>query len=342
MDHHNMTYLYYPSQTMDSYSDLEDIIAYQNVISRAMHTYIGILLPLGLLSGIFCTIIIIKNNIRSHIFENLDFYILNLTITDITITLYSFTVITRPDYLEITNVSCSVLASFFNLSYFYSQYLLVLMLPMFVIFSNSISNIVVTKARQSPLVCVCVTLAVSLLLSLLAMSLMGTYWDPDNITHCQFDPLNSKPAYDFVKFTAGFCIPSIVIVLFLGFLIALLKSAEDTTIKKNVKEHLVVLLHISVLFTCRLFYNIMLLRRTQLKLLGDLMSPGDELITNIAELVMLSGSCINLIFTLTLHRPCRLGVWNSLQFIKNKCCGTRNANEIEMEGPSNEPLRHNH
>ncbi|KAM4631804.1 uncharacterized protein O3C94_018392 [Discoglossus pictus] len=320
--------LHYPSKSQDS-TDIEDIIASQNVISRAMHTYIIILAPLGLLAGIFSLVIIIRNNVKQRILENLDFYILNLAITDIIIILYSFTIITRPDYLEVTNLSCGALSSFFNLSYFYSNYLLLLMFPTFIIF-NSSTNVVATKIIQSPLVCVSVTLFLSLLMSLLAVSLMGTYNDLYKLTYCQLDPLNAKPEYDFVKFAVGFCVPSFFLLLFFLLLVVCIIKAEDDTMKKEVQSHIVILINILIVFSCRLFYNIMLLRRAQLKLQHLDMSTREELLMNIAELLMFSGSCFNLIFILTLHRPCQLGAWKALLHIKKQCCRMQTSNDIEM------------
>lgn len=134
MGHPNMSELYYPSQTLGNpYIAIEDIISSQNIISRVMHSYLGILVPLGLLAGIFSLVVLIKNKIKHQTMENLDFYLLCLAITDITIILYSFTSSVRPDYLEISNMSCGVLCLFFNISYFFSQYLLLVMLLMLLV-----------------------------------------------------------------------------------------------------------------------------------------------------------------------------------------------------------------
>ncbi|KAM8960424.1 uncharacterized protein RCH25_036122 [Pelodytes ibericus] len=325
MELRNTTWLFYPSQGGNTYADIEEIIASQNVISRVVHSYFGILVPLGLLAGIVSVIIITCNKIRHH----LDFYLLNLAIADITIVLYSFTAITRPDYMEITNLSCGVIAALFNLSYFYSQYILLLVLFLLVYLSRPNTSSWVIRVTECRTMCMCFTLLFSLVMSLVAVSLLGTYKHLNTMTHCQLDPLNALPEYDLVKFSVGFCIPSLLVLLLLALLVVW-PRAEDSEVKKRLKDHVAVLLNISVVFACRLFYNIMLLRRTGLKLQEVYLYPREELVMNVAELVLLSGSCISLMSTLTLHGPCRLGVWKAFQFIKRKCGGMQASSNVEM------------
>uniref|UniRef100_A0A8C5Q2P7 G-protein coupled receptors family 1 profile domain-containing protein n=1 Tax=Leptobrachium leishanense TaxID=445787 RepID=A0A8C5Q2P7_9ANUR len=321
MAHRNTSRLFYPSQHLDHHTDIEDIIASQNIISRVMHSYFGILVPLGLLSGMVSIGIIIWNKVKQQALGHLDFYLLTLAITDLTIILYSFTAITRPDYMEISNLSCGALASLFNLNYFYSQSLLILMLLLLIFGNKPNTNSLMTKASKHRIMSVCFTLLLSLVLSLLTAALIGTTGELNDKTNCQLDPLNSTPEYDFVKFSFGFCLPSLLVLILLVILVVQLQSG-NSGIKQKVQDEGVVLLDISVMFLCRLFYNVMLLRRTLLKLQNLYLYPREELILNIAEIVLFSGSCVSLMFTLTLHKPCRLGVWKALQFIKKKCVGT--------------------
>ncbi|XP_063790620.1 atypical chemokine receptor 3-like [Pseudophryne corroboree] len=324
MDLQNMSGLFYPSQTLGGpYTDIEYIIRSQNIISRVMHSYFGILVPLGLLAGIISLTILIKNKLKHQMLENLDFYLLILASTEISIILYSFTSTTRPGYLETSNLSCGVLSVFFNISYFFSQYLLLMMFFMLIIMDNSImANIV-----QNRLGCVTLTLIFSVLMSVATVSLLGTYNRLQNITYCQLDPLNAKPEYDFTKFTVGFCVPSIILLIFYILLIVQARSADNATGNEKVQAHIVILFNVSVMFICRLFYNIMLIRRTSLKIHGLYLSPNEELVMNIAELVVFSGSCIRLIFILALHTPCREGFKNSLQFLR-KCGRTDTSNNV--------------
>ncbi|KAM5152300.1 uncharacterized protein ACMZJ9_010504 [Mantella aurantiaca] len=327
MGYPNMSELHYPSQTLGSpYIAIEDIISSQNIISRVMHSYLGILVPLGLLAGIFSLVVLIKNKIKYQIMENLDFYLLCLAITDITIIMYSFTSSTRPDYLEISNISCGVLCLFFNISYFFSQYLLLVMLLMLVV-DMSASESRMIKFITNWLGCLSLTMLFSVTMSLVTVSLLGTYSSLQNITHCQLDPLNASPNYDLVKFSIGFCVPSIFILLLSVLLIVQVQRTDEVTRKEKLHGPKVILLDICIMFVCRLFYNIMLLRRMRLKIVGSFLTPREEMVMNIAELVVFSGSCIRLICTMTLHKPCWDGVKKSLQFFR-KLCKTETSNSV--------------
>ncbi|OCT64166.1 uncharacterized protein LOC108701566 [Xenopus laevis] len=326
----NQTELYYPSQTLSPDIDIEEVIYSQNVISRVLHGYIGIMVPLGLLSGIAILAIIIRKQIRHQIMENVDFYLLSVAVTDLTIILYSFTAITRPSYMEITNLACGAVSSLFNMSYFTTQNLLLLMFLTMIAPNTSTLSSLMTMVNQNRLATLSVTVIFSILLSLLATSLLGTHKSLQATTFCQLDPLNAKPEYDLVKFTAGFCLPTLFMLLFFLLLVYQLRQAEDSTVKETIQAQKVTILHVAILFVCRLFYNIMLIRRASLKLCVLSMSPREELLFNIAELMVFSGSSLNLIFTLTLHGPCRLGVWKALRFLKKLCCKSQTYDGVEM------------
>ncbi|XP_041434251.1 uncharacterized protein LOC121398861 isoform X2 [Xenopus laevis] len=303
----NKTGLYYPSQTLDPEIDIEEVIFSQNIISRVLHGYIGIMVPLGILIGITILAIIIRKRICHQNMENMDFYLLSMAVTDLTIILYSLTAITRPSYMEITNLACGAISSLFNVSYFTSQNLLLLMFLTMIAPNSSTLRSLTAMVNHNRLATLSVTVLFSVLLSLLATSLLGTHKDLHTTTFCQLDPLNAKPEYDLVKFTAGFCFPTLLTLLFFLLLVYQLRQAEDSTVKENVQAQKVTLLHVVVMFASRLFYNVMLIRRTSLKLCVLSMSPIEELLFNTAELVLFSGSSLNLLFTLTLHGPCRLG-----------------------------------
>ncbi|KAE8579530.1 hypothetical protein XENTR_v10024081 [Xenopus tropicalis] len=326
----NKTGLYYPSQTLGPEIDVEEVIFSQTVISRVLHGYIGIMVPLGLLSGITILAIIIRKKIRHQTMENLDFYLLSVAVTDLTIILYSFTAITRPSYMEITNLACGAISTLFNVSYFTTQDLLLLMFFTMVAPNSSMLSSLLTTVNQNRLATMSVTVLFSILMSLLAASLLGTHKELHTTTFCQLDPLNAKPEYDLVKFTAGFCFPTLLTLLLLLLLVYQLRRAEDSTVKENIQTQKATLLHVAIMFVCRLFYNVMLIRRASLKLCVLSMSAREELLFNAAELVVFSGSSLNLIFTLTFHGPCRLGVWKALHFLKKLCCKSQTYDGVEM------------
>lgn len=164
-------------------------------------------------------------------------------------------------------------------------------------------------------------------MSLATVSLLETYSNLQNVTHCQLDPLNASPKYDLVKFSIGFCVPSLIILVLSVLLVVQVQRQDQVTRKEKLHGSMVVLLGIAIMFACRLFYNIMLLRRMRLKIFGFYLSLREELVMNIAELVVFSGSCIRLICTMTLHKPCWDGVKKSLQFFR-KMCRTETSNSV--------------
>ncbi|XP_025034479.1 uncharacterized protein LOC102456427 isoform X1 [Pelodiscus sinensis] len=320
---HNMTWISYPSHSLDSSIKIEDLIASQNVISRFMHCYIAFFVPTGLIAGIFILTIFIKN--LQHNLKKLDTFLFYFTISNIVMILFSFTVITRPGYLMATYLGCGVLSFFFNVSYFNSQYLLILMLLAFLLNRFPSSTAVMTKAIQRPLLCVGFVLACAFCISLVVVSLLGT----DNyhkVTNCQLDPLFALPEYEIIKFSFGFGIPLFFQIF--CFILFFVKEAqpEAPTLKKNVQTYLAVLTITITMFACRLFYNIMILSRTTLKIHKSIGTPKNELMMNIAEIVLFSESCISLIFILSLHKPYQAGI---LKIIMNliKVCRKDTTNE---------------
>ncbi|XP_025068145.1 uncharacterized protein LOC112551408 [Alligator sinensis] len=301
---HNMTWIRYPSSSWDSSTNIEDVIASQNIISRFMHCYIAFFVPAGLLTGILILIIFIKEYLQHRILENLNIFLLDFTISNIAMIFFSFTVIPRPGYLKATHLGCGALSFFFNVSYFNSQYLLILMLlTLLGPFSSRASWI--TRATQSPLLCVGFILTCAFCMSLVVVALLGT----DNYhvnTDCQVDPLFAWPEYEIIKFTFGFGIP--LILQLLCFILFFIKAAQSEAgiLRKNI--HIYMLVITITMFACRLFYNVMILYRTMLKIQESIGTFKTELMMNIAEIILFIESCVSLIFILCLHKPLKNGI----------------------------------
>uniref|UniRef100_A0A8C3TAL8 G-protein coupled receptors family 1 profile domain-containing protein n=1 Tax=Chelydra serpentina TaxID=8475 RepID=A0A8C3TAL8_CHESE len=304
---HNMTWIRYPSRSLDPSIGIEDLIVSQNVISRFMHCYIAFFVPIGLIAGIFILTIFIKNYLRHSVLEKLDIFLFYFTISNIVMIFFSFTVITRPDYLMATHLGCGALSFFFNVSYFNSQYLLIFMLLAFLLNRFPPTTVLMTNATQSPMLCVGFVLTCAFCISLVVVALLGT----DNYhkeTDCQLDPLFAWPEYEIIKFSFGFGIPLFFQIL--CFILFFVKEAqpEAPTLRENIQAYLAVLTITITMFVCRLFYNIMILSRTTLKIHKSIGTPKNELMMNIAEIVLFSENCISLIFILCLHKPCQAGI----------------------------------
>ncbi|XP_065588994.1 uncharacterized protein LOC136046365 [Cyrtonyx montezumae] len=328
MSAHNMTWISYPSKSLAFISpeEIEAFIASQNIISRLMHCYIAFFVPTGLIAGVCILVIFIKSYVQNKAMEHLDTLLLHFTISNITMILLSFTVITRPDYVRATRLACSVLSFVFNLSYFSSQHVLVLMLLMLLLKRFPLRT-ALSKVTQRPMLCVGCVLLCAFCLSLTEAVLVGT----DNYhleTDCQLDPLFAWPEYEIVKFTFGFGIPSFLQLLSFTTLLAKEAPAEAPPLRQHIRTYLAVFTVSTTTFICRLFYNIMILFRTTLKLQKSIGTPKDELVMNIAEIVLFSESCASLVFILCLHKPCRDRV---LEVIRN--CRRTHSTNAHLEIP---------
>ncbi|KGL79020.1 hypothetical protein N309_04191, partial [Tinamus guttatus] len=302
---HNMTWISYPSKNFAFISpeDIEAFIASQNIISRLMHCYIAFFVPIGLIAGICILIIFIKNYLRVKAIENLDLLFLHFTISNIIMIFFSFTVIPRPDYIKATHFTCKILSFFFNLSYFSSQHLFILVL-LIVLLKRFPPRTALSKATQSPILAVGCVLTYAFCLSLCESVLLGT----DNYhleTDCQLDPLFAWPEYEIIKFTFGFAIPSFLQIICFTVLFAKAAPARSPPLQLHIRTYVAVVPISIIMFICRLFYSIMILRRTTFKLQKSTGTPENELVMNIAEIVLFCESCTSLVFVLCLHEPCK-------------------------------------
>ncbi|NWV15960.1 OPSG protein, partial [Ptilonorhynchus violaceus] len=304
MTSHNMTWISYPSKTQPfpSQEEIEAVIASQNIISRLMHCYIAFFVPTGLIAGICILIIFIKNYLQKKR-ESLDLLLLHFTISNIIMIIFSFTVITRPDYLLATHLACSVLSFFFNFGYFNSQYVFILTL-LILLLERFPSQSALCKATQRPILCVGFVLSSTFCLALTEAVLVGT----DNYelqAHCQLDPLFAWPEYEIVKFTFGFGIPSLLQILCFAVLFAKEAPAGAPALQQHIRTYPAVYAISVTISICRLFYNIMILFRATLKLQRSIGTTKNELAMNIAEIVLFCESCASLLFILCFHKPCK-------------------------------------
>lgn len=328
MTSHNMTWISYPSKNLAFISpeEIEAFIASQNIISRLMHCYIAFFVPTGLIAGICILIVFIKNYLQYKVIENLDLLLLHFTISNIIMIFLSFTVITRPDYLKATHYTCNVLSFFFNFSYFNSQYVLILTL-LILLLKRFPARTALSKATQRPILCVGFVLIYAFCLSLTEAVLVGT----DNYhleADCQLDPLFAWPEYEIIKFTFGFGFPSFLQILCFTVLFAKKAPAEGPALQQHIRTYPAAYLISITIFICHLFYNIMILFRTTLKLQKSIGTPKNELVMNIAEIVLFCESCVSLVFILCFHKPCKDEI---LKVIQN--CRRENTANNHLEIP---------
>ncbi|XP_007443130.1 uncharacterized protein LOC103057955 [Python bivittatus] len=337
---HNMTWMKYPSLSKDPSTNFEDIIFSQQVISRFMHAYIACFVPAGLLAGIVILGICIKNY-RSRTLETLDVLFFPQTISSIFLILLSLTIAVRPAYLKLSYIKCGTLSFFFSLGYFCSQYLLVLMVLNLFLSRHPPQNAFISKVYRNPKVCVGFVLMCSSCLALIPSALLGIE-NYQAETDCQLDPLFVWPEYEIIKFTFGFCAPSLFELLCL--VLAFVKKTRPDSHRsgKNTYPLSAILVMVTTRLVCHLFYNIMILSRTSLKIKGDIGTPQNELVMNIAEVVLFGESCVSLVILLCLHRPYRTTLLNTLKNLTTTCRRRRESNrslEIQETQPGPSEIR---
>ncbi|KAJ6655955.1 hypothetical protein lerEdw1_004540 [Lerista edwardsae] len=311
---HNMTWVKYPSKSQDPSTNLLDIIASQDIISRFMHGYIGLFVPAGLLAGVIILTIFIKSSVQRTL-GKLDVLLFAYAASNIAMVLFSFTVITRPAYLQVSYLECGVLSFFFNFTYFHSQYLLVTMALSFLLQRRPPKNAMISKAHQNPVAGVGCALVRAFCAALIVVALLGVQSYHEK-TDCQLDPLFAWPEYEIVKFTFGFALPSLSQLLCWG--LSFIRKAQEDALPSS-RPYWTVLIITTTTFVCRLFYNVMILSRTSLKMQRSIGTPQNELTMNIAEILLFGESCVSLVIILCFHEPCRNGLLNIMTNLTKVC-----------------------
>ncbi|XP_070616310.1 uncharacterized protein [Erythrolamprus reginae] len=322
---HNMTWMRYPSLSKDPSTNFEEIIFAQQVISRFMHAYIGVFVPTGLLAGVVILGICIQNY-RNHVLGKFDALFCSQTLVNLFIVFVSLTIAVRPAYLQTSYLGCGTLSFFFNLGYFSSQLLLLLLILSLFLARHPPQNPLIGKAHRSPAVCVGFVLMCSFCAALILSALLGIEHYQGE-TDCQLDPLFAWPEYEIIKFALGFCAPSLAELL-LGILAFVKKApAGRYSSGKNGQPLWAVLAMAASMLSCRLFYNVLILARTVLKIKGEAGTVRNELTMNISEVVLFCEGCGSLVILLFLHRPYRTTLLNTLKNLTRRCTRGRHARQ---------------
>lgn len=116
MTAHSMSWIRYPSQVSPA---VEDVVASQSLISRCVHVYVALPVPVSLLTGLFKLTTFTRS--RAWL-GGLDALLSDLTVTNLPVTLLSFTAASRPDYLATTHLGCAILSFLSSVCYFHAQY----------------------------------------------------------------------------------------------------------------------------------------------------------------------------------------------------------------------------
>ncbi|XP_058013191.1 uncharacterized protein LOC131185093 isoform X2 [Ahaetulla prasina] len=321
---HNMTWMKYPTLSKDPSTNFQEIMFAQQVISRFMHVYIAVFVPTGLLAGM-ATLSICIQNYRNHVLDKLDILFLSQTIVNLFVILLSLTIAVRPAYLKLSYFGCGALSFFFNLGYFSSQFLLLLIILNLFLGRHPPQNALIGTAHQRPKACVGFVLVCGFCAALMLSGLLGIEHYQEE-TDCQLDPLFAWPEYEIIKFALGFCAPSLAELLFSILAFVKKTPAGRYSSRKNSQPLWAVLAIAASMLLCRLFYNALILARTSLKIKGEAGTVRNELIMNISEVVLFSESCASLVLVLFLHHPYRTALLNTLKNLTRGCRRRRDAN----------------
>uniref|UniRef100_A0A8C0QL06 Uncharacterized protein n=1 Tax=Canis lupus familiaris TaxID=9615 RepID=A0A8C0QL06_CANLF len=301
MSSHNMSWVQYPSCVSTA---VEDVIAAQSIISRCLHVYMALSVPISLVG-----------RARQG---SLDAFLLDLTVTNMLVTLLSLTAISRPDYMATTNLSCAILCFLANVCYFNVQYAQLAMLSVFLL--------------QGSLPCLLAAIGgCAFCSSLVLVALLGTSGELFQTTLCQVDPLTAWPEYEIVKVSLGFGLALVLKLAFFILLVVQLARRAAPPQRDTASAPSVVLAMALTTFACRLLYSIALLRRARLKLQRDIGSPRDELFMNLAELVLFGESCVNSLAILFLHGPCRLALLKVPEQLTQRCRKEEPSNSFSLK-----------
>ncbi|XP_004617317.2 uncharacterized protein LOC101543242 [Sorex araneus] len=315
MPGHNMSWIQYPSHVSTA---VEDIIAAQGLLARCIQVYMVLCIPLSLAAGLFNLATFIR---RRDKLGSLDVLLLALTVTNLLATMLSFTVLSRPDYLAVTHLCCAALSFLANLCYFYSQYLQLAMLFL----------VLLPAPACRPTAALAALGGCALGSSLGVVSLLGMAGQLHAPTLCQVDPLTAWPEYEMVKFSLGFGLALLLELVLCALLAARLAQRVVRAPQATASARSVVLAVALIAFACRLFYNVALLQRARHKLQRALGSPWDELLVNLAELVLFGESCGSSLATLLLHTPCRLALCRAPGRLGQWCRGAGRQNGTALK-----------
>lgn len=315
MPSHNMSWIQYPSHVSTA---VEDVITVQGLLARCMQVYVVLCVPLSLAAGLFNLVTFIR---RRASLSSLDMLLLTLTVTNLLATLLSLTVLSRPGYLAVTHLSCAALSFLANLCYFYAQYLQVVTLFL----------VLLPAPTARPAAGLAVLGGCALGSSLGVVALLGTAGQLHTPTLCQLDPLTAWPEYEMVKFSLGFGLALLLELVLCALLAARLVQRVVSPAPATASARCVVLVVALITFACRLFYNVALLQRTRRKLQQDLGTPWDELLMNLAELVLFGESCGDSLATLLLHAPCRLALCRAPERLGQWCRGAEAHNSVALK-----------
>ncbi|XP_060029175.1 uncharacterized protein LOC132533121 [Erinaceus europaeus] len=308
---HNMSWVHYPSLVSGA---LEEVISAQSVAARALQVYAGLCLPLALTTGLFNLVVLLRGRRAQP--GGLDTCLLDLVATQLLGALLSLSALSRPGYLATTHLGCAALSFLGNLCSLNAQLLPAAMLFLFLPPGPACWLPLAARGARRPTVGLAALGTYALAGSLGLAALLGMAGQLGQPTLCQLDPLTAWPEYEFTKLGLGLGVGLGLELAFCGLLVARWVRGEPRPQEDPASACQLVYTLVLTSTTCRLPYSMALLQRGLQKLRGELGSPRDELLLNLAELLLFAEAAAVGLLVLLLHPPCKAAL---LQLLPCTC-----------------------
>lgn len=286
-------------------------IAANDITSRANYFY-SFLASLGFIAGCFLLYNFIQTYRAQRRLAWLECLLWVFCSFQLLLLLLSLHIVAyRPDYLKTTALSCAALSFFINTASLCG--LLVLVLMAYVLTFDPPSHALMRKRG----VCAALVILSSVLISLLLAGLRGPSDGLQENTKCIMDPDSAGVSYAAAKLCLAFLIPY---GLQMGLLIVgcVRQWKSEGRFLSGSEEGPMFLTVTVVMFSCMLFYNVVLVRGAQLQTMG-LLTPLEGAFRSVAEFVLFFGSSISLLLVLVMRRPCRDSLHEMFRQLRD-CC----------------------
>ncbi|XP_058477488.1 uncharacterized protein LOC131448766 [Solea solea] len=297
--------------TTTTASPYNDIIKANDITSRANYVY-SFFAGLGFLAGCFLLYSFVQTYRAHRRLAWLDCLLWAFCGFQLLLLLLSLHAVAhRPDYLQTSALNCAALSFVINTASMCGLFVLVLMA--YVLTLDPPSHALLRR----PGVCAALVIVTSVLIALVLAGIRGPRDPLHEAQRCFMDPAQACVSYAAAKLCLAFLIPYI---LHLGLLICgcVRQWKSKGRFLSGSEEGPVFLTVTVVMFTCLLFYNVVLVRAAQLQKVKGL-SNYEQAFLSVAEFVMFSGSSVSLLLVLLMHRPCRESLHGAFRQLRD-CC----------------------
>lgn len=300
---HNFSF---PSTTTSSPTVLAEIWA-NDVISRANYVY-SVFLALGLMAGCF----LFYGFVQTYRIQRSLGWLYRLLaafccLQMLVLLLSLHMVANRPKYLQTTALGCAALYFVIDAASLCS--LLILVLMAYALTLDPPPNALLRK----PLVCTALVVLTSAAVSMLLSGLRNPHTEPrQNTNDCFKDHV--PVSYAATRLFLAVLVPYIFQFGLLTCGLVRQWKTKGRFLSGSEEGPVYLTVSLLILF-CQLFYSVVLVSIDQ----QEVVTPGKEVLVNVAEFVLYLGSSCSLLLVLFVHRPFRESLHTLLRQLQD-CC----------------------